>query len=512
MNIQTEHLPDHTVRLSVEVAPERVEKAMQVAARRIAGKANIPGFRKGKAPYNVILRYFGAPALLQEAIEDLGDDVYKEALAESGIEPYATAQLEKIETDPTLKLAFLVPKVPDAELGNYRELRVPYTPGDVTDEMVNRAIRMTQDNRAVVEPADRPAQMGDKVKLTATGTMIHQHDTAHEDSEAIAETTSEPAAETPIEAEASATESEEHAHVHSHEHADPVNEELDTFLRSSDEDFMPGFSEQIVGLKAGEEKSFTLEYPADFADKSMAGHTVNLTVKVEEVRAATVPALNDEFASQVSEGKLPTLLEYRMDVRKNLEAELKRQTDANYADLVMQKLTEGTSFQYPEAAVEDYTDELMKDLEEAFRERGVTLKDMMRIEGRDENSLRAMYRPAAINRLRQSMALMQLIDEERLSVPEAEIEAEIDRMSAQFGDQAETFKRMLSTGASRTNLLFEMLKNRAIAQMSAIARGENPPRAERLEPTAEPIAIAAESAPAESATPAIEPEAPPAAE
>src|SRR5262249_44834739 len=145
---ETEHLDNHTARLTVEVEQPRVEKAMQEAARRIARKANVPGFRKGKAPYNVIIQRFGAAYVLEQALETLGNEIYREALDESKIEPYDIGLLENVDSENGLKLIFVVPKRPEIDLGTYRDVRVPYEPAEVTDEMVNEAMSRYQDRRA----------------------------------------------------------------------------------------------------------------------------------------------------------------------------------------------------------------------------------------------------------------------------------------------------------------------------------------------------------------------------
>ena len=183
MNVQVEHQENHTVRLIVDVEPERMQKAMQSAAKRVGNKVNIPGFRRGKAPYNVIVRYVGPAALIEEAIDDIGDSIYKQALDETKIEPYAMAQLEEVKTDSGFQLVFMVPKQPEVELGAYRdEIRLPFEPSPITDEAVDRFMRLTQDRNAVIELVERAVQSGDQVKLHVTGivTMPHVHDHDHE--------------------------------------------------------------------------------------------------------------------------------------------------------------------------------------------------------------------------------------------------------------------------------------------------------------------------------------------
>jgi trigger factor len=162
LNVQTEHLENHTARITVEVDAEQINQAMRQAARQIAKKARIPGFRPGKAPFNVIVTMFGYDYVLGEALENVGNDIYRQALEESQIEPYAPGSLEKTEAGGQ-KLTFIVPKRPTVDLGDYREVRVEHEPIEVTDAMLNRAIERMRQDEALVEEVERPARLGDQV-------------------------------------------------------------------------------------------------------------------------------------------------------------------------------------------------------------------------------------------------------------------------------------------------------------------------------------------------------------
>jgi len=161
---------------------------MREAAHRISRQVNIPGFRKGKAPYNVVLQRFGTGAVLEEALEKLGNEVYREALEEAKIEPYAPGNLENVETEPQMKLTFVVPKQPEVDLSNYREIRLPFEVPEVEDRAVTDTMKAMQNREALVEPVTRPAQMTDEVKLHIKGEQVHpaderEHDHDHEEPE-----------------------------------------------------------------------------------------------------------------------------------------------------------------------------------------------------------------------------------------------------------------------------------------------------------------------------------------
>ncbi len=472
MTTQIEHLDNHTARLTVEVAADKVQQAMQNAARRIARQVNIPGFRKGKAPYNIVLKYVGPQAVLDEAIEELGNEVYRGALDGSGIEPYAPGNLEHMETDPSMKLTFVVAKQPEVDLGNYRELRLPYEPKEVEDSAVTDAIKRFQEQRAVVEPAARPAQMGDVLKAKISSEVVHP---------------------------ASESESQE-------EHKEPyINDEYDNLLLTDEKerDLVPGFSANLVGLSAGESKTFTVVVPEDA--EQLANHPIHFTVEVLEVKSRTLPVLNDDFAKTVTNNEIENLLDLRIKVRKDLQDELTRATEADYAEKLLEMLTEQATVKYPEAMVEDYIKDILQDLDQSLRNRGLSLADYMRVQNKDEAALKAEYRETAIKRLKRTTVLSDLVKREQFKVSDEEIDTQIETMSARFGDQVETFRKMLNRPENRRSIAADLVVTRATKRLAEIGKGENPP----LPP---PESALAAEAPAAAVQPASEASVEPATE
>ncbi len=522
MTTQIEHLDNHTARLIVEVAPERVDKAMHDAARRIAREVNIPGFRKGKAPYNIVLQRIGQKAVLGEAIELLGNEVFREALDESKIEPYAPGNLEDVETEPTVKLTFVVPKQPEVDLGNYRDIRLPFEVPEVEDRDVNRAMKALQERRAVIEPAARPAQMGDLVKVFVHGERIHPADeltTKDEAAEEDQEVDTAPEGQEAHESQEKHEEHEEHeGHEEHGEHKDTfIDEELNVVLSEDEEEesVIPGFSTNLVGLSAGDKKSFSLSFPEDYKDEGLAKHTFNFDVEVKEVQSRTLPAMNDEFAKQVTDNEIDNLLDLRIRVRKDLQDAAKRDAESKYAEEVLDKVTEQAQIKYPEEMVAEYIDDILQTLDRNLRERGLSLEHYKRIENKDDAALRAEYHEMAIQRLTRALVLGEIVRREQLDVSDADIESQIEKMSEQFGEQADVFRQMLARVENRRSIAVDLVTNRAFHRLAEIARGENPPIGASPAPdeqaapagaAAEPAAELGESAQtAESAEPAESP-------
>jgi trigger factor len=310
-------------------------------------------------------------------------------------------------------------------------------------------MKALQDRRALVEPAARPAQMGDQVKVHVRGERVHPIDEL-------------PEAE------------REHAEGHTDQF---INEEI-TVLLTEDEDednVIPGFSANLVGLSAGEQKSFSLAFPEDYKDEALARHTFNFDVEMKEVQSRTLPALNDEFARQVTDNEIDNLLDLRIRIRKDLQDAARREAEAKYAEEVLDKVVEQAIIKYPEEMVDEYIDDILNSMDRNLRERGLSLADYKQIENKSDEDLRAEFRDTAVQRLRRALVLGQIVRDEQLDVSDADVETQIDRMSQQFGEQAQTFRKMLSRAENKRNIAADLVTNRAFRRLIEIARGENPP-------------------------------------
>lgn len=459
VNVQTEHLENHTARITVTLEPELLEKAMRQAARRISQKSRIPGFRPGKAPYEIVLNLFGREYVLEEALKSLVNEVYSQALEMSQITPYGPGSLEEIRDDG-YTLVFVVPKAPTVELGDYQAIRVESESPEVTDEQVNTAMEWLRQNQALVEPVERPAKVGDEVILEhLTVELVSEGQPAEASGEA------QPQEETP--GEETTPEDEEDDNLVQHEH------DFSVILFEDNRELYHGFTAQIVGLSAGEEKEFTLTMPEDYDEEELAGKTLRFNVKVGQVNARTVPEWSDDLAKRISEGRFETMLELRMDLRKKLQEFVDEQAREVTLSEALVRLVESATFHFPEEMVQDVVSDMMHEFEaERLSPEGLTLQDYLTVTGRSEDDLRQILRPAAINRIKGMLAFREFMHREQVTVSNEEVEAEIDRMSESFGEHASVLRRLLATEPNRSNVTSELLTARASDRLVAIARGE----------------------------------------
>ncbi len=433
IDVQTQE--DWTALLTVEVPDEQVQPALKAAARKISQQTRIPGFRPGKAPYEVVLRMYGKPALYEAAIDDLGNKVYEEALKQANLEAAATAHLEDIKLEPTMTLTFHVPLKPEVTLTDHRAVRVPYSPPNITEDAVNDVLNSLRDRQATTEAVQRPAELGDVATLDVNGFFnegLNPSDFLMADKD--------------------------------------VQFNLDVTADWP----MPGFANQLVGLNAGETRKFDMAFPEDYANESLRGQLAHFEVTVKEVKARTLPDLTDEFAQSV--GDFNSLDELTSRIRSDLQKQAERTIEQEYLNQAMEQLLAQAELKYPPVLLEQEVTDMVRDLDQRLREQRLTLDDYLKIEGKSEDDLRAEFKPRAEERLKRSLILGKIVDLENLRVTDDELLAEVERMTALMPTQADAVRKYYSKNAeARFSLAMNLLTQKAQQRLIAIAKGEDLP-------------------------------------
>lgn len=450
MKIDTQTLNDRQVELTIEVESEKVQAAMRAAARRLSRGTKIPGFRPGKAPYQVIANRIGEETIFEEALESLGQEVYRSALEESELDPYAPGSLEEVISREPLTLRYRVPLTPEIELGDYRDLRLPYEPAEVSDQAVDDMLEELRQRQALIEPVDRPSQDGDVVILDVYGELLDPEDG---------------------------------------EDAKLMDSKGLSILVDPETDFpSPDVYEQLLGIKEGDERSYETTFPEDYGAEDLRGRRARFTLTCQGVKSRHVPEWSDDLAKEI--GEFDDLLDLRIKARESLEEQARAAVDSAYAEKVLDAVVEKATVNYPPIVLEEEIDHLLQDLRNQLRGQNLDLEDYLKIENKSLADLRAELEPQARKRAARGLVLGKVVDLEGLQVLDDEIEAEIDRMLEAMGGQAaEQLRKAFHEPNTMRRIGLDLLTQKAIDRLAAIAKGE----ADAIESSDEPAASEAEA-------------------
>ncbi len=406
LKIETQPRDDHQVTLTVELETEQMEGAKHRAARKISERKSIPGFRPGKAPYEVVLRSFGESVISEEAVDLLLDEVYPKALEEAKLEPAAAGSLEKVEDlDKKPKFTFTVPLAPTADLGDYRSIRLPYDWKEPGEDKAKEAIDDLRRMYAKTESVSRPIETGDFVMIDLKGVKAKA-----DDGEA-------PAIDRPG---------------------------LPVFVRDGEKDDefpFKGFSKELVGLSGEESKSFSHKYKKDFKDENLQGQTVKFDVKVKMVRGSILPDLNDDFAKQV--GPFENLQALREAVKANLATQSKAEYDDDYFAKLMEKIKEKAAIKYPPQVIDHELEHVMEDLKSRLAEQRLDMVAYLKSREMDEEKFVAEEaRPIAVKRLERSLIMDELAKIEKIEVGREMLQSSFEHTWGEYQGDAGFQKSM----------------------------------------------------------------------
>ena len=470
LTIHTEEDEQRQLAMTVEVPEETVKKAMRQSARKLAGDVRVPGFRKGKAPYHVIVSRVGEAHLRNEATEALIQPTFEEALLELNLIPYAQPSLDNVESEP-LVFQFTVPLEPVITLDeSYRELRKEIEAVEIAEEAVAEALKQVQTRHQVVEPVERPVAAGDLVSLSGKGVVLipapldeAEDDEAEEGDEDVNEETAVAFTEETL-----------------------FNEEQIELLMD-DTVLFPGtpFVENMLGLSAGDEKSFTFTFPDDFDEEELAGNEASFTVTILDVKSRTVPALDDELAQL--EGNYENLAELQDALEKNLKAQAEAEAKNEFLEALIDDLAEYAEIVYPPAALEVEIDGMVENMKQQMERSGWLWADYLKMQGLNEETVRDNFREDAEDSLTRRLVLRQFIVDEKLVVEAEDIDAKMEQQLADFGDNEElrdSMRQYFSSGQGFEMMSSEIIIDKVSNRAKAIYAGEAPDLAE-LEAAAE---------------------------
>ena len=496
MKVTTEELERCEILMTVEVPAADERKMLRKAAKKIARQVQIPGFRPGKAPYNTVVRRYGLEVVQQEALEDSVEKIIQNALSEADLRPFAQISLDDISWEP-LTIKIKVPSAPNIELGDYRELRLEAEPVEVSEDDLAAELSKIQEEQATWAPVERPAEVNDLITIAVTEKdgeeVLAEHDSVEYEL-VLPEEEAESETEAEIEAEA---ESDAEAEDQDEDDADDESEEDD---EPPAPPFRPDLTTPLLGLSAGDEKSFSIDYPADYQDEKYAGKAITFEVKVSSIKEKELDPLDDDFAQAVSD--FETLAEFKEDIEKNLRESRQRQADQELGQNLLDKVIEtAVTIEWPEALEEEAIDDEVNRFKDQFERSGLNLEDYLQIQGQSDEEFREQLRESVVAGLKRSVVLGELAKLEQVSINNAEILEQAKSIADSFGGDDQIWQNLISSPAYQNRLANDMLSDKVIMRLAEVAKGEAPDleadTAAEDEPAAE-LVVEAEATEAEA--------------
>ena len=401
MTTTFEKLSSNKVKLGFTVEPEKFDEGLQTAYRKLVRQISIPGFRRGKAPMRVIESHYGPSVFYEDAFEAIFPEIYRAGLEEHGVEPVDSPELdiEQIGRGKELKFTVEVFVRPDVELGEYKHLGLKKEAAEVTDDDVNADIERARERAArYVEITDRPAKLDDQVNIDYAGYL---GDVQFDGGTAKGH---------------------------------------DLVLGSGS--FIPGFEDQLVGANAGDEVDVNVTFPEDYHAEELAGKPVVFKVKVNSIREKDVPALDDDFVTEVSE-KANTVDEYRAEIREKLEKRAEDNADRAFEDAELDAVSDNAEVDIPKAMIDDEVTAMLRDMEMRLAYQGMKLDDFAKYTGQTVDQLREQYRPGAEERVRKNLVLEAVMKAENIAATDEEVDKEIADYAARSGQKPEDLRKAI---------------------------------------------------------------------
>lgn len=428
MSTTVEKISSNKVKLSFDIDAAKFDEAMGKAYIKVRGQVAIPGFRKGHAPRKMIENMYGEGVFYDEAFELIFDEVYSPAIDENKLEVVDRPQvdIQQIGTGKNLQFTCEVFVKPDVTLGEYKGVEVKREHTLVTEDEVNAEIEKERNKQAAeVAVDDRPVAEGDTVNLDYSGSV---------DGVKFAGGTAE-----------------------------------NQTLKIGSHTFIPGFEEQMVGMNIGEEKDLNVTFPTEYHAKELAGKEAVFHVKVNGITETQLPALDDDFAKDISE--FDTLDAYKADVRAKLEAQAAERDNNVFTNAVIGKVMENATVEIPEAMIERQIDSMIRNFEARLAQQGLKLADFMKYTGQDEKSFRGQYRDQAEKSVRANLVLEAIENVENFEVSDEEIDAEIEKFAKQIGQSVEELKKNLTEG-DREYFKADVIRDKAVKFLCDNAKAE----------------------------------------
>ena len=407
MNVKNIERNGNVTNITVEIDKDLMEKGVNAAYLKARKNIMVPGFRKGKAPRKMIEKMYGAHVFYEDGLEEIFPEVYQYAVIEQDVKAIGRPSLTdmQISEENIVTLTLTTDVYPEVTLGDYKGLEIEKTEAEVTDAQVQAELDRMAQNVASTETVEKAAEMGDTANIDFEG---FDNGVAFDGGK---------------------------------------GENFDLKLGSGQ--FVPGFEEQVVGMTAGEEKDINITFPENYTAE-LAGKPVVFHVKLNKVTVTNVPALDDEFAKDVSE--FDTLDELKADIRAKAQENAEKQANSAFEQACVDAAAEKTTVDMPKALVEAELDNQMERFAYQLQMSGYSVEAYAKMMGGDMNTIRNAFRPAAEKQAKVDVTLAKIVEVEGLTVTEEDIAAEYEALAASYSLDIEKVKTMVSVEEITSNL------------------------------------------------------------
>ncbi len=393
MNCKVEKTKNaNEVKLKITVEAEKFDEAIKKVYFKSAKYFNIPGFRKGKAPMQIVEKYYGKEIFFEDAFNEVAGEALEEAVKENKLEVVSRPDIEvtQIEKGKDLIFTAIMQTKPEAELGKYKGIEIKKIEYNVSDEDINHELgHMQEHNSRLISIEDRPVESGDIATIDFEGFV---------DGVAF-----------------------EGGKAENHD------------LEIGSNTFIPGFEDQIIGMKIDEEKDINVKFPEEYFSKELAGKDATFKVKVHEIKKKELPKLDDEFAKDVSE--FDTLKELKEDIKAKKEKQNEERAKYETQDAVIKAVCENIKVEIPSGMIEMEIDNMLKDIENRLSYQGLKLEQYLQMMGKTQEEMRKEYEPQAIEAIKSRLALEAVIKAEKIKATDKEIEEKMKEMAKNYGKE-----------------------------------------------------------------------------
>ena len=427
MSLQVEKLEKNMAKLTIEASAEDFEKAIQKVYLKARGRINIPGFRKGKAPRKLIEKMYGTGVFYEDAANDLIPTAYAEALKDCDLEIVSRPEINvtQIESGKPFIFTAEVAVKPEVTLGEYKGVEVEKSDVEVTDEDINKEVDKERENNSrTIDVDDRAVENGDIIKLDFDGSVDG----------------------VPFEG----------------------GKAENYTLTIGSGSFIPGFEDQLIGTKIGEDKDVTVTFPEDYHEKSLAGKEAVFKCKVNAITVKELPDADDEFASEVSE--FETLAEYKEDIKKKLTEKKEKEARAKKEAQAVEKAVENATMEIPDAMIDTQVQSMMEDFARRMQSQGLSLEQYFQFTGMDVKKMHDQMKPEALKRIQNSLVLEAVAKAENIEISDEKVDEEIAKMAEAYKMEVEKLKGII--GDSERDQMKKDLAVQAAADLIADAAKE----------------------------------------